>query len=228
MKKLITEEDIKNELLIAFRGNQEKYNDYINSETFKTNNRVFYKAMKENRTQQFNLDEQLSLYTRIMWDLSTGLSEEQVFRQLSDNSHLNYFDFFLKQGESEKIVKALHENGLTTEVLKGIKKGISIVSEVDGVRIAQRYEKPDPDSTPVMVEFSIYKDGELIYSFGENNEKQEITKQIPKEWMYTKKGKKRKAPIIRKEIINGETYIYSKSIKTGRTYKQDSLGRFAK
>lgn len=125
---------------------------------------MFYKLMNEKQNSSKTLLVQEALLAEIARKLSYGETPDGVFRQHSDNRHMNYFDVFLEDGQSTKILEALEINGIPTDVLKGIKKGVPFHVIKDGVEVEQRLDDGD-DGTPHVDYFEIKVDGKTIYKW---------------------------------------------------------------
>lgn len=143
-----------------------------------------YDTMSDNETLLHDL-----LEMRFGKEQATNL---QMFTAYGDNKHLGYFDMVLEAGESDYIMSVLAENNIPTSVLKGISasvphEGIPIELE-DGrfVQIYQDVEKPSPDVSPIVVNFEIYLDGELIYSWKKRASKEAISLKKTKQYNITK------------------------------------------
>lgn len=125
---------------------------------------MFYQLMNEKQNSSKTLLVQEALLAEIARKLSYGETPEGVFRQHSDNRHMNYFDVFLEDGQSTKILEALEIHGIPTDVLKGIKKGVPFHVIKDGVEVEQRLDDGD-DGTPHVDYFEIKVNGETIYKW---------------------------------------------------------------
>lgn len=138
---------------------------------------IFYKAMNENLNSSKTQKQQISLIDSICTEL--GQKDERgfpstpdfVFRMHSDNKHMSYFDYFLQEGESEKILNVLYEYNIPTDILRGVHKNQKFDKEYpeNGVRVVQETESIYGDS-PVIVRFSISKDGKTIYEWTKRND----------------------------------------------------------
>lgn len=202
---------------------------------------LYDRLMNEKVNQTKNAWEQESLITDIATGLAIGEDSELIFREHSDNKHLNYFDVFLAKGESETILKVLNENGIPTDVLKRIRKNVPDNYTVDGVRIIQKISD-DPNVSPHITEFKIYKDGKLIYEWKPDKPREEEDEDFEPEFNYepeieevvskvtppTKSGKLRKGIYI-STIVSSEGYTITKEMTSkGQIVYRDSKGRFTK
>lgn len=131
------------------------------SQEFKAKD-LFYELMKEKQNASKDLPTQEALLAEIARKLAIGEKPESVFRQHGDNKHLNYFDVFLEEGESGKILERLNDYGISSDVLKGIKKNVPFDVTIDGVRVVQEMSNGE-DTSPTIERFEIYKDGSLVY-----------------------------------------------------------------
>lgn len=107
---------------IAMEYMQDEPQVGLNMEDVSRGIRLFRKLMKENVNKRKSNAEQERLFTYIL----PGLKEEtdnEIFIPRSDNKHLYFFENFGYEGLVDDILKALHENKLTAEILKGITKG---------------------------------------------------------------------------------------------------------
>ena len=202
---------------------------------------LYDRLMNEKVNQTKNAWEQESLITDIATGLAIGESPELIFREHADNKHLNYFDVFLGKGESEKILQIFDEYGISTDILKGIKKNVPDNYTIDGVHVVQEISD-DPNVSPHIINFEIYKDGKRIYEWTPDEFWDEEDEDIyePDEYYTpseevvsnvtppTKSGKPRKGIYVA-TIISSEGYIITKErTAKGQIIYRDSKGRFAK
>lgn len=197
---------------------------------------LFNSLMNEKVNSQKTKLEQESLISDILIGYSYGEKKDFMFRQHSDNKHMNYFDIFLSEGESKKIQSALYKNGIPTDILKGIKKNIPFDITKDGIQIIQEISD-NGEGSPTISKFEIYSDGKLIYKWTQDleyeeddyidydyYEKEEKIPEQPK----TKSGKPRKG-IYLATIINSEgEKITQEKISNGRIIYRDAKGRFTR
>lgn len=207
---------------------------------------LFNRLMNENVNKNKNLAEQESFVTDIAIGLTIkpkGETPEFIFRQHSDIRHLNYFDIFLTEGETDKILKALEKHSIPTEVLRGLKRNEDFNVTIGNVRIFQKVAYDENGSISIE-KFEIYKDGELIYEWIPYNEDEydyddmdfksdedyvpEYKFVAPKEPPPTKSGKPRKGIYIGTIISSdGETVTKEKTSR-GQIVYRASNGRFTK
>lgn len=241
---VLTNEQVKNII------NQYK-NDYnINDMQALKVEQIFFKVIKENRNKNKDIDLQESLVTAIMHEIATNETQERIERRYGDNSHMYYFDQVLEEGQSAKIEAALLKYNIPTSVLKSVRRDTPLDANIDGIRVIQEIEKPNPDDTPTVSRFEIYKDGELIYKWtreegnfftdeqledyeqeAEEQSKREERIEMFKEMQATKSGKQRKNVVFKKEVTPKDTYTYENAVLKNKhivTIKRDSKGRFAK
>ena len=133
--------------------------------------RTYKRLMNESVNKKKTLQEQEIFVEDICIDFSNGANEEQEFKDYGDMRYLSSYDNFLGEGESDKIVTALHENGLSSEILKGVKFKIKQTLQKrmengDLVEIRQ-YIDPSPKGGEASEEeyFEIYVNGRLIYKW---------------------------------------------------------------
>ena len=206
--------------------------DYpLTQEKVKIAQELYDKTMKEDINKNKTLLEQEGLLAEIARKLSYGDTPQNIFREHSDNRHMSYFDNMLESGEAEKIIQALHNNDISTDVLKGISKSLNFdyYDKNTGIRIVQTMTD-DEDSSPTVNSLDIYKDGQIIYTWSrqkEYNINNEIY-QIKTPTARTKSGN-RILKIIKtpQTKITYEEIKYSKLEKT-RIVARDSKGRFTR
>lgn len=204
---------------------------------------LFDRLMNEKVNQTKNAWEQEALVTDIAIGLSIGESVDFIFRQHADNKHLNYFDVFLEQGEANRIQKVLFKHGISTDVLKGIKKNVEFDVTIGNVRVVQTMSDGE-DTSPTIDRFEIYKDGERIYKWTpyefweegyddidfEPDEYYSPEPEIetPKAPPPTKSGKPRKGIYLGTIISSDGDNVTIEKLKNGRTVYRASNGRFTK
>jgi len=130
---------------------------------------LFFSLMSEKSNQNKNEQAQISLIDELVREFAYGDTAKKMFKRRCDTRHLSYFDTFLEDGEGDKILNSLKKHNVSTDILKSIKKGVPFDDIIDGVHITQRIERVNDDS-PEVVEFSISKDGETLYEWGEDIE----------------------------------------------------------
>lgn len=207
---------------------------------------LYDRLMNEKVNQTKNAWEQESLITDIATGLAIGEDPELIFREHADNKHLNYFDVFLRKGETEKILQIFYEYGISTDILKGLKKNVPDDYTIDGVRVIQEISN-DPNVSPQIINFEIYKDGKRIYKWTPNDIAEEedeeeesdlyepdfnynpkIEQVINKFTPPTKSGKLRKGVYIATIISSEGKPITKEMTSNGRFIYRDSNGRFTK
>lgn len=200
---------------------------------------LFNRLMNENVNKNKNLAEQESFVTDIAIGLTIGETPEFIFRQHSDNKHLNYFDIFLAEGETDKILKALEENSIPTDVLRGLKRNEDFDVTIGNVRIFQKVAYDENGSISIE-KFEIYKDGKLIYEWIPYNEDEydyddmdfefdeyyrtEPKFEAPKEQPKRKDGKPRKSIYVGTIVTSNNIVIEKSYDKLGRRRLQYAAG----
>ena len=213
---------------------------------------LFNRLMNENVNKNKNLWEQEALVTDIAIGLTIkpkGETPEFIFRQHSDNKHLDFFDTFLAPGETKKIEEMLKEYNLPSDILKGLKPN----QEID---LVKKYEKNkieikgnitfSPDGEKEQNDYlEIYLNGVNIYSWHRNainenvvnnninpepgeNHNQEFENKTPKAPPPTKSGKPRKGIYLGTVISSDGDNVTIEKLKNGRTVYRGSNGRFTK
>lgn len=211
----------------------------LTSKQINTTIDIFNRSMKENRNKNKTRSEQLSLVGDIAIGLSYNETPEQLFRAHSDNRHMAYFDNFLGEGEADAIIDALHKHGISTEIFRGLKKGIEDIYEVGNVKVSQYVESIDGGS-PEIVEFIIEVGGQEIYRWSKRvsddiNERleklaEESTKyDIPLRIPPTKSGKPRKSIYLATEYSSSGERLILEEMSNGKiAFRDVKTGRFAK
>lgn len=134
--------------------------------TYTTYKQLMYEKVNINKT----IEEQEDLITAIIIGRNTlnGKGEvetwNRIFTEHSDLKHLSYFDNFLREGETDKIIAALKKHGLSTEVLRGVKANQNITTTIDGVTVHQEVGIDDEGYKYVSY-FSIKYNGKTIYEY---------------------------------------------------------------
>lgn len=143
---------------------------------------TYERLMSEKTNVNKTIQEQEDLITAIIIGRNTTNKDgqveswERIFTEHSDAKHLSYFDNFLRQGELEKILKALKKNGISTEVLRPIRKNQENDYTIDGVTVIQKIEEDDSGYKYVSY-FEISYNGKVIYSYGADNSLQQYSKE---------------------------------------------------
>lgn len=134
----------------------------------KAYNSIKYDEINQNKT----LKELQSTVDSMVEGFAMGESAIDVRLQHSDVRHISYFNQFMYDGATNDILKALNENGIPTSVLRGLRykkveEGETFRQDfnIDGVEVSQEIELDD-EGYPVVVGFSITKNGEQIYGYG--------------------------------------------------------------
>lgn len=202
---------------------------------------LFYDLMREKQNINKDIPTQEALLAEIARKLSYGETRESVFRQHGDNKHLNYFDVFLEEGASKNILDALNYYGISTDVLKGIKKNVPFDAVIDGVRVVQEISNGD-DGSPTVEKFEITKDGKLVYfwtprrdyvsyfddEYYDETELEQEKPAPPKQPPKTKSGKPRKGTYLATIISSSGEEITKEVMSNGRVAYRASNGRFTK
>lgn len=229
-----------NEILTEFANN--------NPQIELTENRIqdiidlFDRLMNEKVNQSKNLWEQEALVTDIAIGYSIGEDTDFIFRQHSDNKHMDFFDKFLNYGETKKIEKILKENNLPSSILKGLKpnQDIHLVTEYNGNRIEIIGKITfSPDGEEEQNDYlEIYINGKNIYFWERNAVDENVIfddakydknyKPEPKAPPLTKSGKPRKGIYLETVISSDGDNITIEKLKNGRTVYRASNGRFTK
>ena len=158
--------EFKDEITKAFHGQEQL--DY--KEAYNVYKRILNEYNFNERTEE-------TIIHNIAWDMSRNgrnLSADRAFEASTTANHLEYFDNFLSKGETDAVLKALYDNKISTNVLKGLRPShdySATFTTEDGRSgaIQQKVEKPDGDS-PLISSLYIEVDGKIIYSFDKNNE----------------------------------------------------------
>lgn len=202
---------------------------------------LYDRLMNEKVNQTKNAWEQESLITDIATGLAMGETPELIFREHADNKHLSYFDNFLGEGESEKILQIFNDNEISTDILKGLKKNVPDNYTIDGVHVIQVISD-DPNESPHIIDFEIYKNGKLIYKWTPNKPWEEIDEEYDIEAHYnylkeqealkpeplTKSGKQRKSSYIATIVSSEGEKVTAEKLSNGQIVYRGSNGRFTK
>lgn len=237
---------------------KEKYRS-LNSADIKQIKDLYTALMNENRNKGKSQDDQIRFIGTIIENVeqyktsnkfTRQQSYDRIFGAYGDNSHLNYFDVFLNEGETNKVLKALVDNKLSSEILRGIKKGQKFDNEANGIdkpRVIQEVSTIGDDS-PYVSYFAIIYQGKTIYEYsggkiykerkGDNpldDRWDNIIKNYQEAFEGTEYSKKSKATVgkAKKDKSTGKTYneyYHIKTRKDGSTYimKQGKGGKFVK
>ena len=202
---------------------------------------LYDRLMNEKVNQTKNVWEQEALVTDIAIGLAMGESTDLIFRQHADNKHLNYFDVFLEAGEADRIQQALQKHGISTDVLKGIKKNVDFDVTIGNVRVVQTMSDEE-DTSPTIDSFEIYQNRELIYKWSPDEyweEDDDIYEPNPyytapteevvsRVAPTTKSGKERKGIYIATIISSEGDTVTKEMTSKGQIIYRASNGRFTK
>ena len=235
-----------NEILTEFANNNPQIE--LTENQIQTTVDLFNRLMNEKVNKNKNLWEQEALVTDIAIGLTLkpkGETPDFIFRQHSDNKHLDFFDTFLAYGETKKIEEMLKEYNLPSDILKGLKPN----QEIDFVK---KYDKNvieikgnitfSPDGEKEQNDYlEIYLNGENIYSWHRNpinenvvnnninsepyeHNNQEFEDKAPKEQPKRKDGKPRKSTYIGKIVTSNNIIIEESYDRLGRRRLQYAAG----
>lgn len=205
--------------------------------------RVYDKLQDESNVQKYNKNQQYSLLDDIVSGNELGETEQELFRHHGSQKHLNYFDNFLADGQSDAIVDAIHRYGGSADVLRGVKpyKSQQFKAPSDPrFEIYQEWTKGDDGSSPVLLFFEVRFNGQVIYRFTPDVGGRGITPIEPKKWLERLKrdleeqGKYRNAQTLQRtpiftssgEKLTEESFLTSKGNVGTRT--RGANGRFVK
>lgn len=188
-----------------------------------------YEIFETVKKEKLNINrkglEKESFVTAILGQVIIGQDKDTLTALYSDNKHMNYFDVFLDKGEARKIQKALTNKGLSTEVLRGIKKSLP----EEGKKIAPNIlyvqelgENENGSLVIVNVEIVEVKDNgenEVIYNWKRKQDFEVPDIKLPD---ILKAGFKQTI------ILSDGTKIRKEILKNNRTIYRDAKGRFTK
>lgn len=135
--------------------------------------KVFYRVIQEDINKELSIEGQRRLVENIAHDIGKGKTMQKVEFFYSDFEHFTYGDNFLRQGESEKILKALIDNGINVGVLRDLipfrdynepAKYVNIDGKRVGVKITQKVTKDD-NGSPVIESLTIKLGNKIIYKY---------------------------------------------------------------
>lgn len=138
----------------------------------KTASKTFETLMQDDVNRNKGIDSQRSFIQELLKQLAIdGNTPTMVINYFGDNKHLAYFDTFAEKGETENIVKALQDNGLSPKVLRGVKHGVDLDGDLlaPNTRVWQKYERDEKGSL-ILVYFEIEYNGKTIYRWRKNIE----------------------------------------------------------
>ena len=156
--------------IMSILEEEEFESEFINKFLYKIEDN-YIKLMSEEKRSGYSELEQRAIITKLADQYTySDATPDKVMSSFSDVKHFEYFDAFLQQGESDKIISSLVENGIPLDVLLGIRKGQSYESGEDlekkyGVKITQEVERDNDTGSLIISKFEITKDGEKIYSW---------------------------------------------------------------
>lgn len=143
----------------------------INNEEKEKIKYTFYSLMKENVNKNLSYKNQISLLHGVIESYSNGDTFYEAFNFRSDNKHMQGYDYFLKEGEGQKILEVLNSYGFGADVLKGVSLGVPFgdgkgngQSIGNGLSVKEEIESPDGESPYVSV-FEIRYNNEIIYQW---------------------------------------------------------------
>lgn len=175
---------------------------------------IFRQSMLEENHKERKVSGQKQLVESIFELIYNGESTDAVLRKHSANKHMYVYDEFLGAGEGNKIVKALKENGLGIDSLKGINLHIKTGQENKmGVRTYINLSQDDNGSS-VIENFTIIYNNKVIYTFNRDAIDVKISNM--------KKGYLGRVP-----IPDADGYYYKKWIdKRGKIRYRNDRGQF--
>lgn len=212
----------------------------INKWQIEETKKMYNSLMNEEVNISKTLKEQESLITDILIGFAKGEDRNYLFRSHSDNKHLNFFDTFLGEGETGKILETLEKAKLPTSILRGVraKQDIDLKFNIDGKNVEiQGWISPSPDGEQEQNDFFRIKvNGKLIYvwsrelddDFNINDIFLEDDDIIPIENQKTKSGKERKGTYLGKIITSKGDVITKELLSNGAIVHRSSNGRFTK
>lgn len=182
--------------------------------------------------------------------------ENETFEEMnvhfSDVKHMNYFDNFFRQGETDKIQKVLFQHDVPVDALKGVQPYSDFHNTYGDFTIDQDVYKP-PEGSPELLGFTIrnINTGEIIYEYSPSHGVDAAEEIISRKIEYYRKEnqfnffgepmqvveqKKKLVKVAETIIDTGDEDIriegYTGKRKDGSFYKRivykDSKGRFTK
>lgn len=185
---------------------------------------IYTAVSKEDGRNRF---EDESLIGAILNDTVTGFSKDEVYANVALNRHLDYFDNFMGEGTKKKVLKALVDYKLPSDILRGLKPEVDHKGEPirldDGriVTVTQKVERPS-NGSPEIVFFEIRvrrneadDEGIAVFTFSKDTgseelEKEELSKfyesldKLLKDIESEKKSKRSLGYIDEIEVIGGD------------------------
>lgn len=132
---------------------------------------TYRNLMSENVNKDKTVWEQESLITDIILgrnslrDGDQPESWDRIYNDHSDNKHLSYFDYALGEGERDRIINALAKNGISTEVLKVIRRNMDFDSPDSSNPSVHQKMGQTENGSPQVEEFWVEYNGKRIYEF---------------------------------------------------------------
>ena len=183
-------------------GRDNLYNDYLS-------------LMKENVNKNLDKQNQGSILTNIMSQIDTAvevspeIAARSAVNDMSDVKYLDYYNKFIYEGAREDIIQALHDNGLSTNVLAGVRLhqiGHNHFDTSQGrVDVYQEYEVDENGnmiSPFILIEFKITLNGREIFSVA-NQDKKELFERIKQ--VTSKQTSKSGKSILERVLVDNET-----------------------
>lgn len=209
---------------VAMYGKDNLYNDYLS-------------LMKENVNKNLDKQNQGSILTNIMSQIDTAVTvspdvaARSAVNDMSDIKYLDYYNKFIYEGAREDIIQALHDNGLSTNVLAGVRLhqiGHNSFDTPQGiVDVYQEYETDEdgnPTSPFVLIDFRITLNGREIFSVA-NQDKKELFEKIKQ--VSSKQTSKSGKSILERIIVDNESGEEYKMWRTKKGIRfTDSYGNF--
>lgn len=130
-----------------------------------------YDAVKfENINRDLGRQDLISLVQDIGYQVGRGEKEERIYREHSDIKHLEYLNIILGEEEGNLAIEALRNARIPTDVLRGLRLNITsdlsqYISGLGFVNVYQEFAEPAPGESPILKEFYIELNNEVIYSF---------------------------------------------------------------
>lgn len=197
---------------------------------------VYEQLQNETNVQKYNKSQLGSLLDDIYYGLGIGETKQELFIHHGSSKHLNFYDNFLGKGETDKVLQALNDNGLSSDLLKGIKpyKDQDFKSPIDNnFRVFSKWATNPITGSFEPEIFEIYYKGKIIYKWENKDKKniqykrEQLAEQIYKELM--QKNAYRPQQTLVKETIEttkGSYTVNTYKTKTGKiaTRKQYAAG----
>ena len=182
MNKKLTDYEQRKILTQWLDENDIEFDDKQFNRTLKNFNDIMF----DPENAEMSKMRQESALTAVAFHVKEGMSNEKIFMLNTSYKHLNYFDFFLSEGESQKIIAALKQYDIPIDILRGVKKTLPMDKDnitfekinkkgqkvKDIVRLTQTIVK-EPNISPYIGEFIIEYKGKIIYEFNKDFSKGE-------------------------------------------------------